>query len=134
MTAPVAPLQLIKQRHRTDCGIACVAMLARVSYEEAEAAFQFGPRTKSRITNITAIYRALRKLGLSVKLPMVGGAPNGIDALLKCNRSPVRRAGVKRWHWAVYSAADGAVLDPLADGKVRPILSHMPVARLTVTP
>jgi hypothetical protein len=77
------------------------------------------------------MYLALRKLGLKVKLPLVGGSPNGQDALLKCNRTTQRRAGVKQWHWCVWSAAEQRVLDPLDDGKSRPILAHMPVGRVT---
>lgn len=119
-------MKLVHQRHRNDCGIACAAMLAGVSYEEASnAAAPLGKRRG--LTNETAMYLILRNLGLKGKLPLVPGRANGQDAILKCNRGTQRRAGVKRWHWCVWSATDQKILDPLDDGKVRPVLSHMPV-------
>lgn len=117
-------MNLVKQCRKSDCGIACAAMLAGVSYEEASAAAAlFGKRRGP--TNETTMYLILRNLGLKVKLPMVAGAANGTNALLKCNRTERRLAGVKRWHWCVWFAAEQRVLDPLDDGKRRPILAHM---------
>ena len=119
-------MELVRQRHKSDCGIACAAMLAGVSYDEAsDAAAPLGKRRGK--TNETTMYLILRNLGLKGKLPLIAGRPNGQDALVKCNSGTRRRAGVKGWHWCVWSAAEQRILDPLDDGKVRPILSHMPV-------
>jgi ABC-type bacteriocin/lantibiotic exporter with double-glycine peptidase domain len=121
----LGPMELIRQRHKNDCGIACAAMLAGVSYEEAsDAAAPYGKR-RGR-TAETTMYLILRNLGLKVRLPMIAGPANGSNALLKCNCSTRRIAGVKRWHWCVWSAAEQKILDPSGDGKVRPVLSHMP--------
>lgn len=118
-------MEMIRQRYKSDCGVACAAMLAGVTYEEASAAF--APLGKRRgCTNETTMYLALRELGVKGKLPMASGKPNGQNALLKCNRTEHRRAGVKRWHWCVWDAAEQRILDPLDDGKSRPILAHMP--------
>ncbi len=119
-------VELIRQRHKSDCGIACAAMLAGVSYEEAsDAAAPLGKR-RGR-TAETTMYLILRNLGLKGTLPMIPGCANGTNALLKCNRAERRRAGVKTWHWCVWSAAEQKIFYPLEDGKSRPILSHMPV-------
>lgn len=120
-------MELIRQRHKNDCGIACAAMLAGVSYEVAsDAAAPLGKR-RSRTAD-TTMYLILRNLGIKGKLPMIPGPANGSNALLKCNRGERRIAGVKGWHWCVWSAAEQKILDPLDDGKKRPVLSHMPVS------
>lgn len=117
-------MKLVKQRWKSDCGIACAAMLAGVSYEEAsDAAAPLGKRRGK--TSETTMYLILRNLGLKAKLPMVSGAANGTNALLKCNRTERRVAGVKGWHWCVWFAAEQKILDPLDDGKCRPVLAHM---------
>lgn len=119
-------MELIRQRYRSDCGIACAAMLAGVSYEEAsDAAAPLGKRRGQ--TNETTMSLILQHLGFEAKIPMIPGPANGTNALLKCNRGERRRAGVKTWHWCVWSSAEQKILDPLDDGKSRPILSHMPV-------
>ena len=56
-------MELVRQRYKSDCGIACAAMLAGVSYEEAsDAAAPLGKRRGK--TNETTMYLILRNLGL----------------------------------------------------------------------
>lgn len=122
-------MELIWQRTKTDCGVACVAMVAGVTYEEAEAAFDFPKRQRHRRTDMWDVYRALRKLGKKPEKRLVPGPANGTNAVLKCNRGRRRTVvNVRRWHWCVWDSAQQRVLDPAGNGGVpRPVLSHMPV-------
>lgn len=102
-------------------------MLAGVSYETAEAAFNFPKGTRTRRTTTAACAAALVALGKQPgpMTPSAGVPPT--NALLKCNRGEKRVAGVKGWHWVVWCAETMRALDPLDDGKVRPMLAYMPV-------
>lgn len=54
-------LQIIPQRHSHDCSVACLAMICRISYEEALMAFRHNVCTDG--ASIRQIQRAAARLG-----------------------------------------------------------------------
>ena len=119
-------MRLVKQRHASDCGVACVAMLADVSWEEANLTI-FG-RVKERgfYTQTADLRDALRRLGVILEIRMkVCRAPRRLrrDALLKTN---TRKGGY--WHWAVWDAERQEILDPYGYKAIRPV-SCIPVLK-----
>jgi len=100
----------IAQRNRTDCGIACVAMLARVSYEDAKAAFRSSEYGKP--INAKACIRALRRLG--VKILSDRFKPLGPDNVETLKHNALLKANMRRknWHWVVFDASKKVIIDP----------------------
>lgn len=115
----------VQQRTKNDCGVACVAMLAGVSYEIAKAAFDFKRRRTMRTTAEDCI-NALRKLGIATERFFPLG-PDPVEsltvpALLKTNK---RR---RIWHWAVYDPVTRRVLDPANQSATNHrVLSYLPI-------
>lgn len=54
-------MKTIKQKEENDCGVACVAMLAGVAYDEARAIIY--PNGRSKLTKTKDLSAALKKLG-----------------------------------------------------------------------
>jgi ABC-type bacteriocin/lantibiotic exporter with double-glycine peptidase domain len=54
-------MKTIKQKEENDCGVACVAMLAGVSYDEARAVIY--PNGRAKLTKTKDLSAALKKLG-----------------------------------------------------------------------
>jgi ABC-type bacteriocin/lantibiotic exporter with double-glycine peptidase domain len=102
-------MKLLRQKRDDDCGIACVAMLAGVTYERAKSKI-FGDRD-IELTQAPMLRDALRELG---RKPARGVVPlRGRDyrtlehpALLKVNP----RKGGMEWHWVVWTGS--RILDP----------------------
>lgn len=59
-------IRYVPQRHSTDCGVACIAMIAGVSYQEAFDAIGFSAERTQFYTTHSCLTNALRKLGISV--------------------------------------------------------------------
>ena len=96
-----SPLPHIKQRDTSDCGIACVAMLAGASYEGARSAvysyWKFLPNLKPRTKDLV---RGLRVLGVLTgpRLHVLGTHE------LAPRHSTICRINHKTgngWHWIV---------------------------------
>lgn len=107
----------IAQRTPTDCGVACVAMIAGCEWEHAAYAI-FGPRWGSKrtyATSATQVRDALRRLGWSATdAKMVSFRRNhtyGSISLVNVERFKINNT--KRWsaHWIV-RAEDGSLIDP----------------------
>lgn len=103
-------MKRVTQKRGTDCGIACVAMVAGVSYEEAEKAM--GAAAHSR-TQVADLRRALRKLGYSLGHRSIPVAPERLqyltfDCILKTKPGP--KSG--NWHWMVWDSRAQKILDP----------------------
>lgn len=116
----------VPQLRQDDCGVACVAMLASVSYDTALGVFRFRPR-QSRRTTSRQIIDAMRALGFDAVEPHPQGGWSVRDRLLPLNnREPPLNAIIKetpfgfnagrRFHWCVYDRASGDIWDP-ADKK-----------------
>jgi len=104
-------MKTVMQQFESDCGVACVAMLAGVSYDEARAAVY--PDGKMRLTSSGKLRAALIKLG---RTPVEGNMkaigrktlkslPS--DALLK-----VQPTSCSTKHWVVWDHAAQAKRDP----------------------
>ena len=114
------------------CGIACIAMLADISYKKVRKRI-FGKR-RVVPTNTKAIRKALRKFGItsSKKLIRSTRAQHYTnlqqDALLRV-KLPKRDA--PNWHWIVWDARRQRFFDPGEDPYVKPpVTSFLTINRL----
>lgn len=104
-------MKRIEQVDELGCGIACIAMLAGVSYSHARKTM-FGQK-EVESTYTRHLRKALRKYGLlsasrlrPLKTKTYHDLPH--DAILKAN---VKNNG-KEWHWLVWDASAKRPLDP----------------------
>ncbi|VUM19312.1 cysteine peptidase family C39 domain-containing protein [Stenotrophomonas maltophilia] len=116
----MSALRRVHQRdwNNGDCGIACVAMLARVSYEEALEAFRTLPgkaKGTSFFTTHTDIAQMLAQFSIATKRVSFRSW-RAIDrhAIVKVN--PYQSG--RRWHWVVLDAGrDELVVHDPTPGK-----------------
>ena len=102
-------IQRVEQRAigRADCGVACVAMLAGCSYEQAFTALGFEGHQRQFYTRHRHLMRALEVLGCVVqRKKFVTWYQISGPAIVAVNHT---RRG-KYWHWVVW--ADYTILDP----------------------
>ena len=118
-------MRTVHQECETDCGIACVAMLAGVSYEKAKKALF--PKSSPRITCSGKLFAALRKLG---KRPL----GDRMISVKRINLDHLRDnalVGVvvdKRYrHWVVWDASVRKVRDPYKGEHELTVVKYMPV-------
>lgn len=120
------PMRLIRQRNEKDCGVACVAMLAGVSYPNAKKMI-FGTETAGLVgaSDVRSALEAFGHVPGRSLTPLRGRDYRTLPgpAILKVNP---RANG--EWHWIVWNGK--RVLDP----KKKPyLLSNLrPVAYMTV--
>jgi hypothetical protein len=114
-------MRRIIQCDKEGCGIACVAMLADVTYEDARRKiFGKGPVTP---TKTKAMQEALRKFGVSSAKKLIRSTKTRHyteltqDALLKV-KLPKRDA--PDWHWIVWDAGCKKFHDPDPDPYAKP--------------
>lgn len=109
----------IKQRHKTDCGIACVAMIAGVPYATAKKLFKANPDGKW-LTETDDLKRALGHFGITTevrfrRLPATD-AKRWKEVLRRTGRVALVRSPVRpsdnTYHWRVYDPVKDRVLDP----------------------
>ncbi len=104
-------MRTVMQRFEADCGVACVAMLAGVSYEEARAAVY--PDGKMRLTSSGKLRAALTKLG---RPPVEGNMKAKGRMTLKCLPSDallkVQPTSCSTKHWVVWDHAEQVKRDP----------------------
>lgn len=103
----------IRQRNDNDCGVACVAMVAGVSYFEARQ--QMFPDGAPGLTEKADLIAALEVLGRkpTQRLQSFLGIHHSVinlpfDAILKCNY----RKASGEWHWVVWDAKYQKIRDP----------------------
>lgn len=116
----------VRQKTKTDCGIATLAMLCNVSYEEASDAIQWRATSGNRGTTTHMLREAARKLGYTtkstpqkrlkvIKVPdvWVGKTVGGelwqfipANSLVKIPY----RLGRYGWHWVVWN--NDKIYDP----------------------
>jgi hypothetical protein len=104
-------MRRIQQRNESDCGVACVAMLADVSYEKAYAAVYGNGRRG--LTSSGKLAAALRKLGrpplarrmVPKRRTTLASLPH--DALLK-----VQPSACSTKHWIIWDHKRQIKLDP----------------------
>jgi ABC-type bacteriocin/lantibiotic exporter with double-glycine peptidase domain len=103
-------MKLIKQKTKSDCGVACLAMLAGISWGQARNALFNRGRKKDFSTTTDTMRAALRRFGvITSKRIHRCTNPRRLkrDALLNTN---VLANGDS--HWAVWDAKSRKVLDP----------------------
>ena len=118
-------MKRVSQEHHNGCGIACVAMIAGVTYGEAQTAIFGKRRVRVKRTRARHLQKAFRKLGIdSSKLIELSQHLNyknlKRDAILKVKS--LRSKG-RMWHWIVWDAKREAFIDPVKrkrDRYVRP--------------
>jgi hypothetical protein len=107
-------IKRVCQRFRSDCGVACVAMIAGVSYQMAFDVFCFSDGEKRFYTRHKHLVAALDKLGCEVQRKWFRSweeVPG--HAILPVNHRCKRR----NFHWVVFDGK--AVLDPNPDRSMR---------------
>lgn len=100
----------VKQKTETDCGVACVAMLAGVSWAKARDALDFERNDTAFWTDMDSMKTALKRLGvITAERLSVCKNPKNLqtDALLRTNL-----LANGNWHWAVWDARRQKILDP----------------------
>lgn len=94
-------IKKIKQRYLTDCGIACLAMAACISYEEAYDTFKAVGLTAKRgrkpayASNFKELMSALSHVGVHHKLKRF----NSFDLLPSKSIIKVHKQKNGDWHW-----------------------------------
>lgn len=113
------PVRRVVQKDRDGCGVACVAMLAGVTYRQAKDVM-FGDDSVS-LTSTADLYNALKVLRKRPSgkrlVPLRTQSYRDLDtnALLK-----VGRPGKSWWHWIVWDAKRKKFLDPNTPSIRRP--------------
>ena len=106
-------IRLVRQRHPTECGVACFAMLSRMSLSEARESIQFANDGDYRT------YPSDLKIALAKERIVLGRkvCSSSWDSLfhrpvraLAAVRYTVNVSGRERWHWLIF---DGAGQKPL---------------------
>lgn len=105
-------MKTIKQKEENDCGVACVAMLAGASYDEARALIH--PNGRSKLTKTKDLSNALIKLGRKPlsdrRQPFGSKTPRDLDtdALVFVEMDD----GDDSKHWIVWDAKAKKLRDP----------------------
>lgn len=100
-------IRFVPQRRSTDCGVACIAMIAGVSYQEAFDAIGFPAECEEFYTTHTRLTNALRRLGVSVsrrKFRSWVDIPG--PAIVAVNH----RSNRQLFHWVTFDGRQ--ILDP----------------------
>ena len=78
-------MRLVRQKTGTDCGVACLAMLAGISWAQARNVLFDRRHKKGFYTDKDAMRAALRRCGVIAREGTVRGPPcrcRGVDACL----------------------------------------------------
>lgn len=121
-------MKTIKQQHDYDCGVACVAMLAGVSYETARA--KLFPTGGAGMTKTKQLQKALRGLGKNPEegrlRPLLGKrvASLEVDAIVMVKMID---DGTEYPHWIVWDAKAGQKRDPYPENRPHRATSYLTV-------
>ena len=118
-------MRTVFQECQTDCGVACVAMLAGVSYGAAKKTLF--SRSSPRITSSGKLFAALRKLGKDpqgdrmISLKRINLNDLQYDALVGVWLDKQYR------HWVVWDASVRKIRDPYKGDHELTVIKYMPV-------
>ena len=108
-------MRLVKQKHNYGCGLACVAMLTGRSYDKIINLY-CGIYHKSGYygTSTHELHYLLLLLGYNSARRLISLRSSShrdleVDAILKV---PFEATVDRPWHWVVWDAARGRILDP----------------------
>lgn len=119
-------MKTIKQKGENDCGVACVAMLTGVEYDEARKVIYADGRAK--LTKTKDLHDALIKLGREPmadrRKPFGSKTEHDLDtdALVFVE---IKDSGAK--HWIVWDAEAKRVRDPWKAKYGRDLCGYLPV-------
>jgi len=107
-------MKKVAQKKRTDCGVACVAMVAGVDYD---AAHRVLGEASWRRTHVADLRKALARFEIGLGHRSFPISPENLpdlpfDCLLKTRPGPKS----KNFHWMVWSSQLKKVIDPLPKG------------------
>jgi ABC-type bacteriocin/lantibiotic exporter with double-glycine peptidase domain len=112
------PLKHVRQIERTECGAACVAILAGVSLAKARTLLGQSSEDKNNRTSTEDIRAALAKLQIRLGRENYCTSWEKIDAKLQRGLLAVSDKNIgepnQTWHWVVYDRVEGEspILDP----------------------
>jgi hypothetical protein len=120
-------MRRVSQLDKDGCGIACVAMIAGVSYREAQN--RMFPDGKVTTTMPDAIRKAMKLYKIACTKTQRGNYRRlGQNAILR-----TRRRADGDWHWLVWDACRKDFIDPekcTDDRYIRPpVTSFIPIKR-----
>lgn len=102
-----AKIRSVRQRYRSDCGVACVAMVAGVPYQLAFSELGFSEKDSRFYTRHGQLAKALENLGCLVQRRRFRSWEDISGwAILPVNH----RCSRQHFHWVVYDG--NTVLDP----------------------
>lgn len=117
-------MPLVEQRTKTDCGIACLAMLCDVTYEEAERVIPWRKHGCLYGTDTKQLREGAKRLGyegLGTATQQLRRLPEK-NWLLIPDRSLVKVAHpdpkIRQWHWVVWRKRK--IYDPGRKGVFKP--------------
>ena len=117
-------MKTVYQDNGIGCGIACVAMLGGVSYDEAQKVLF--PKGAIRLTSSGKLFAALKKLGRKpVGDRMISLKRIDFDDL--ANDCLVGTLLGKDRHWVVWDAAARKIRDPYRGDYQLKVVKYMPV-------
>lgn len=120
--APTLPLDYVRQRGRTDCGVACLAMLCNTSWWGARSAIFGDKRCRSYSTRTADMSRGAAWLGYRLDRRLRPARGKGWREIPAPALVKVANHKKRGWHWVVV-AGDGdarLVYDPAVDGRLTP--------------
>jgi hypothetical protein len=106
-------LRHVLQLHGTGCGAACVAIIARVSYDEA-LQVMFPGRKRGFYSTYSDVRRTLA--AFTITCDPVARRCTSFDRIAKLAVVGCRyRAVTETWHWIVYDPEGWTLFDPIRD-------------------
>lgn len=117
-------IRFVPQRYSSDCGVACIAMIAGVSYQEAFDVIGFPEERTQFYTTHTCLTNALRRLGVLVMRRKFRSWHDiaGL-AIVAVNHRRNRRY----FHWVIFDGA--AIIDPSPKGKLKKNIRYLASGR-----
>ena len=102
----------VSQRHPTDCGLCCLAMLLKLPYEKVTQTvfpdFALRSDFSIRFENLKEIFKGFGKAAEAYASFGSGSAINGILEISYIEK------GSEKWHYIVWDAATCEFIDPQA--------------------
>jgi hypothetical protein len=134
-------MKQVFQKHENGCGMACVAMVAGVSYDTACNKLFRTKSGRGTYSNTSQIKKALRRADLRTSRKCIrfknGGVWSskaskispilGTDAIMICRSK--KQLGTGSWHWVVWDHRAKRLRDPQEHPLNRKITSYLPVFR-----
>lgn len=107
-------MKLVKQKTKTDCGVACLAVLAGISWSSARNALFDDQRKDNFGTDTQQMRAALKKFGIitSKRLVRCKNPSKNPDRLTKDALLHTNKLADGHSHWAVWDAQRMEILDP----------------------